>query len=78
MFKQQVKRLDPRGRGHDLPILTLQQGSHAEQVFRVIINNQKDRAVFAERWLRAFHAASLIGRHVRFYVAKRTNTVPSL
>ncbi|WP_237403033.1 hypothetical protein [Pseudomonas sp. MWU318] len=44
-----------------MPILTLQQRAHADQVFRVIINDQKDRAAFTWLGLRAFHAASLVG-----------------
>ncbi|WKV91227.1 hypothetical protein LJU32_02400 [Pseudomonas sp. B21_DOA] len=43
-----------------MPILTLQQRAHADQVFGVIIDDQKDRAAFTWLGLRAFHAASLI------------------
>ncbi|MNP15221.1 hypothetical protein D3C76_1075700 [compost metagenome] len=41
VFKQQPERLETGGSGDDLPILALQQCTHADQVFRVIIDDQQ-------------------------------------
>ncbi len=65
VFEQKVQRLETRGGGHHVPILTLQQRAHADQIFGVIIDDQKDRAAFTWLGLRAFHAASLIGTGCR-------------
>ncbi|MNF85693.1 hypothetical protein D3C84_680990 [compost metagenome] len=43
-----------------LPVLTGQQGTHADQIFRVIIDDQQNRAAIVCVRLRAIHAASLV------------------
>ena len=60
MFEQQAQGLDPRGGGHHLPVLALQQSTHAEEVFRIVIDDQKSGVAFGCLWLHAFHAASLV------------------
>ncbi|MNO85105.1 hypothetical protein D3C76_764670 [compost metagenome] len=41
VFKQQPERLETGCSGDHLPILALQQGAHAHQIFRVIIDDQQ-------------------------------------
>ncbi|MNF03726.1 hypothetical protein D3C80_2030970 [compost metagenome] len=40
VLKQQVQGFETGSRRHHLPILALQQRTHADQIFRVIIDDQ--------------------------------------
>ncbi len=58
MHQQQFEGFQAGAGGDHLPVFALQKCAHAEQVFRVVIDHQKNRTAIAGVWS-AFHAASL-------------------
>ena len=64
MHQQQFKRFQARAGGDHLPVFPLQKCAHADEVFRIVIDHQKNRTAIAVLWS-AFHATYLPWEQLR-------------